>query len=94
MEDRRGGNRRSEDRRKQQRESFPGWDGIDRRTKRDRRTKSRRGDHQHAYLETPHAIAKKELKLSRREKERRLKDTKREGIERREFERRIVTEEE
>ncbi|MCF7810713.1 hypothetical protein K9N50_06960 [bacterium] len=92
MDERRGNSRRSEDRRKQQHESYSGWDGIDRRSKRDRRTKSRRGERQHAYLETPQAIAKKEIKLSRREKERRVKDLKREGIERREFERRIVSE--
>jgi hypothetical protein len=94
MEDRRGGNQRSGDRRKKQHESFPGWDGIDRRTKRDRRTKSRRGDHQHPYLETPEAIAKRELQLARREKERRIKEMKQEGVERREFERRELPEEE
>ena len=93
MEDRRESNQRSGDRRIQHHESCPGWDGNDRRSKRDRRNKNRRGERQHTYLETPQAIAKKELKLSRREKDRRIRDIKREGIERREFERRVSSEE-
>jgi len=44
-------------------------------------------------METPQAIAKKELQLSRCNKDRRVKDIKKDGIERREFERRDVSEE-
>ena len=72
---------------KYQDESYPGWDGVERRDKRERREKNRRGSDHQKHPETPEVLAKRRLKHDRREKERRINQRRKADRLRKEIER-------
>ncbi len=69
MEDRRSDGRRKIERRIRQLEPFEGWDGVERRSKRDRRKGDRRRSDRHAEL-PPEEREKKLHEYEHRSKER------------------------
>jgi len=69
MKDRRSDDRRKIERRIRQLEPFEGWDGVERRSKRDRRKGDRRGSNRHAEL-PPEVRDKKLREYEHRSKER------------------------
>ena len=87
MKDRRKVERRKKDRRIQQLDIHPGWDGVERRTKADRRKGDRRGgDYRYGKDETPEVIARRKRDFERREKERRISEERKKAREQKEFE--------
>jgi len=69
MEDRRQVERRRIERRQRQLEAFEGWDGVERRSKRDRRKGERRRAGRHSEV-PPAVLEKKSMRHKRREVER------------------------
>ncbi len=87
MKDRRKVEQRKKDRRRRQHDEHPGWDGVERRTKADRRKGDRRGgDYRYGKDETPEAIAGRKQDFERREKERRISEERKKQRKSKDFE--------
>lgn len=74
MQERSGDRRSGNDRRKTQLTSASGWDGVERRSKRDQRTKNRRRDDFREGYEQSLTYKKRERNRDRRAKDRAISD--------------------
>ncbi|NQT35615.1 hypothetical protein HQ587_10535 [bacterium] len=87
MKDRRKAERRDKAQSRRQHDKHPGWDGVERRTKADRRKGDRReGDYRYGKDEAPEAIARRKKDFERREKEHRISEERRMQRKRKDFE--------